>query len=68
MAKLKVDKWENVALWQKTANRLRVISQLTGQSMIQVADIALLKMAKEYETEIAIFEKIREGVSNGQAN
>lgn len=68
MARPKVDEWERIFLWQKTANRLRIISQLTGQSMIQVADIALLKMAKELETEIAIFEKIREGVGNGQTN
>jgi hypothetical protein len=66
MARQKIDDLEPVALWRKTAHRLRIISKLTGQSMIQVADIALLKMAKELETEIAIFEKIsKEAQSNG---
>lgn len=71
MARPKIDDKENLALWRRTVHRLRVISRLTGQSMMQVADIASLNMTKGLEAEIAIFEKISrevQGNGNGKEN
>lgn len=69
MARPKIDEWEKIYLWQKTARRFRLISRLTGQSMIQVADIASQKMAENYKEQIAIFEMIsKEAQGNGQEN
>lgn len=66
MARKKVDDLEQIALWSKTAKRLRLIARLTGKSMIQVADHAILQMAGDLEPQLTAFQTASEQAKAGQ--